>query len=118
MGEDDLVPRRARPPQLGRPGRNFDTRCFPESGKGIYCGKQSTTGWCSKLQKGKPVDVAFVIREITPSLIHMVLEQDEKHQGPLLAHIAGSLADEYLKRRGFIQSRKRRPARSGCVAFR
>jgi hypothetical protein len=46
-------------------------------------------------------------REITHALINMVLEQDEKQQGPLLAHIAGSLADEYLKRRGLIQSRRR-----------
>ena len=46
-------------------------------------------------------------REIMHSLIDMVLEQDEKHQEPLLAHIVGSLADEYLKRRGLIQSRRR-----------
>ena len=40
------------------------------------------------------------------SLIDMVFDQDEKHQGPLLAHIVGSLADEYLKRRGLIQRRR------------
>jgi hypothetical protein len=42
------------------------------------------------------VDVAFMAREITYSLIDTVLEQDEKNQGPLLAHIVGSLAEEYL----------------------
>jgi hypothetical protein len=31
-------------------------------------------------------------REITHSLIDMVLEQDEKHQGRLLAQIVGSLS--------------------------
>jgi hypothetical protein len=46
-------------------------------------------------------------REITHSLNDMVLEQDKKHQGPLLARIMASLADEYLKRRGPIQSRRR-----------
>jgi hypothetical protein len=46
-------------------------------------------------------------REITHALIDMVLEQDEKHQGPLLAHIAGSLSGEYLKQREHIQSRRR-----------
>jgi hypothetical protein len=51
--------------------------------------------------------VAFIAREIMHSLIDMVLEQDEKHQGRLLAHIVGSLAEEYLKRRGLIQSRRR-----------
>jgi hypothetical protein len=61
----------------------------------------------SKLQRREPVDVAFMAREISLSLIDMVLEQDEKHQGPLLAHIMGSLSDEYLKRRGLIQSRRR-----------
>ena len=43
----------------------------------------------TKLQKGEPEDVAFMAREITHSLNDMVLEQDEKHQGPLLAHIVG-----------------------------
>jgi hypothetical protein len=32
-------------------------------------------------------------REITPSLIDMVLEHDEKHQGPLFAQIMGSLSE-------------------------
>jgi hypothetical protein len=45
-------------------------------------------------------------RGITHSLIDRVLERDEKHQGPLLAHVVGSFADEYLKRRGLIQSRR------------
>ena len=61
----------------------------------------------SKLQRGEPVDVAFMAREITGSLIDIVLEQDEKHQGPLLAQIVGYLSGEYLERRGLIQSRRR-----------
>jgi hypothetical protein len=61
----------------------------------------------TKLQRGEPVDAAFMAREITLSLIDMVLEQDEKHQGPLLAQIMGNLGDEYLERRGFIQTRRR-----------
>jgi hypothetical protein len=48
--------------------------------------------------QGEPVDVGFMAREITQNLIDMVLEQDEKHQGPLLAHIIGSLSDDYLER--------------------
>jgi hypothetical protein len=51
--------------------------------------------------------VAFIARERMQSLIDMVLEQEEKYQGPLLAHIVGSLAEEYLKRHGLIQSRRR-----------
>jgi hypothetical protein len=50
----------------------------------------------TKLQRGQPADVAFMAREITHSLIDMVLEQDEKHQGPLLTHIVRRLAEEYL----------------------
>jgi hypothetical protein len=38
----------------------------------------------TKLQSGQPVDVGFMAREITGSLIDMVLQQEEKHQGPLL----------------------------------
>jgi DNA-binding protein Fis len=41
----------------------------------------------TKLQRGEPVDVAFMAREMSLPLIDMVMEQDEKHQGPLLAHI-------------------------------
>ena len=48
----------------------------------------------TRLQSGQPVDVAFVARDITHALIDMVLEQDEKHQRPPLAHIVGSLSDE------------------------
>ena len=35
-------------------------------------------------------------------LIDMVMEQDEKHQGPLLTQIIGSLSNEYLERRGLL----------------
>jgi DNA-binding protein Fis len=45
----------------------------------------------SKLQRGEPVDVAFMAREMSLPLIDMVMEQDEKHQGPLLAQSVGEL---------------------------
>ena len=48
----------------------------------------------TKLQRGEPVDVPFMAREITGSLIDMVLEQEEKHQGPLLAQIMGCLSGD------------------------
>ena len=45
-------------------------------------------------------------RNVLP-LIDMVMEQDEKHQGPLLAQIIGSLGNEYLERRGLLQTGRR-----------
>ena len=61
----------------------------------------------SKLRTGEPVDVAFMAREMSLPLIDMVMEQDEKHQGPLLAQIIGSLGNEYLERRGLLQTGRR-----------
>ena len=61
----------------------------------------------SKLRTGEPVDVAFIAREMSLPLIDMVMEQDEKHQGPLLAQIIGSLGNEYLERRGLLQTGRR-----------
>ena len=61
----------------------------------------------AKLQRGEPVDVAFMAREMSLPLIDMVMEQDEKHQGPLLAQIIGSLGNEYLERREFLQTGRR-----------
>ena len=49
--------------------------------------------------------MAFMAREMSLPLIDMVMEQDEKHQGPLLAQIIRSLGNEYLERRGLLQSR-------------
>jgi hypothetical protein len=60
-----------------------------------------------RLQKGEPVDVAFMAREISQCLIDMVMEQEEKHQSLLLAHIVGHLGDEYLERRGVIPTGRR-----------
>jgi DNA-binding protein Fis len=60
----------------------------------------------SKLRTGEPVDVAFMAREMSLPLIDMVMEQDEKHQG-LLAQIIGSLGNEYLERRGLLQTGRR-----------
>jgi hypothetical protein len=53
------------------------------------------------------VDVAFMNREITRSLIDTVLDQEEKHQGLLLAQIIGNLVDDYLERSGRPQNRRR-----------
>jgi hypothetical protein len=61
----------------------------------------------TKLQRGEPVDVAFMAREMSLPLIDMVMEQDEKHQGPLLAQVIGSLGNEYLERRGLFQTGRR-----------
>ena len=54
----------------------------------------------TKLQKGEPADVASLTREITRSLIDIVMDQEEKQQGPLLAQIIGSMVDDYLERSG------------------
>jgi hypothetical protein len=68
------------------------------------CGGADVT---SNLRTGEPVDVAFMAREMSLPLIDMVMEQDEKHQGPLLAQIIGSLGNEYLERRGLLQAERR-----------
>jgi hypothetical protein len=34
----------------------------------------------------------------------MIMEQDEEHQAPLLASIIVSLGDEYLQRRGLLET--------------
>jgi hypothetical protein len=57
-----------------------------------------------KLQRGEPVDVAFMAREMSLPLIDMIMEQDEKHQGALLAQIMGGLGNEHLERRGLLQT--------------
>jgi hypothetical protein len=61
----------------------------------------------SKLQRGEPVDVSFMAREMSLPLIDMVMEQDEKHQGPLLAQSVGNLGSEYLEQRGLLQTGRR-----------
>jgi len=61
----------------------------------------------TKLQTGEPVEVAFMAREMSLTLIDTVMDQDEKYQGPLLAQIIGSLGNEYLERRGLLQNGRR-----------
>ena len=46
-------------------------------------------------------------REMSLPLVDMVMEQDEKHQGPRLAQIMGCLGNEYLDRRGLLQTGRR-----------
>jgi hypothetical protein len=53
------------------------------------------------------IDVAEMAHELTQSLVDMIMEQEEEHQAPLLASIVVSLGDEYLQRRGFIETRPR-----------
>jgi DNA-binding protein Fis len=60
-----------------------------------------------KLQRRQPVDVAHMAREISLCLVDMVIEQEDKNQGPLLAHIINNLTGEYLKGRGVTQARRR-----------
>jgi DNA-binding protein Fis len=60
-----------------------------------------------KLRTNTPVDVAAMAREITQSLVDMIMEQDEQNQAPLLAQIITSLGDEYLQRRDLIPTEHR-----------
>jgi hypothetical protein len=39
----------------------------------------------------------LIAREITLNLLDLVMEQDEKHQAALIAHIVGTLGGEYLE---------------------
>jgi hypothetical protein len=56
-----------------------------------------------KFETGGTVDVA----EMAQSLIDMIMEQEEEHQAPLLASTIVSLGDEYLQRRGLVQTDRR-----------
>jgi len=60
-----------------------------------------------KLHAKEPVDVALIAREITLSLLDLVMEQDEKHQAALIAHIMGTLGGEYLEKRGLFETTRR-----------
>jgi hypothetical protein len=60
-----------------------------------------------KLHAKEPVDVALIAREITLSLLDLVMEQDEKHQAALIAHIMGTLGGEYLEKRGLSETTRR-----------
>jgi DNA-binding protein Fis len=60
-----------------------------------------------KLRTNTPIDIAAMAREITQSLVDMIMEQDEQNQAPLLAQIITSLGDEYLQRRGLIPTEHR-----------
>jgi DNA-binding protein Fis len=60
-----------------------------------------------KLHAKEPVDVALIAGEITLSLLDLVMEQDEKHQAALVAHIVGTLGGEYLEKRGLFETTRR-----------
>jgi hypothetical protein len=60
-----------------------------------------------KLKRREPADLWLITGEITRSLMDIVLDQEERHQGPLLAKIIGSLADDYLQRSGQAPNRRR-----------
>jgi hypothetical protein len=60
-----------------------------------------------KLHAKEPVDVALIAGEITLSLLDLVMEQDEKHQAALIAHIVGTLGGEYLEKRGLFETTRR-----------
>ena len=59
-----------------------------------------------KLETGEGIDVAEMAHELTQSLVDMIMEQ-RGASAPLLASIVVSLGDEYLQRRGFIETRPR-----------
>jgi hypothetical protein len=61
----------------------------------------------TKLQGREQVDVALMAREITQSLIDMVLDHDKKDQGPLLAQIIDGMVSDYLERSGKAPNRRR-----------
>jgi hypothetical protein len=61
----------------------------------------------AKLQRCERVDVASLTREIAQSLLDILLDQEEKHQGPLLAQVIGDMMDDYLRRSGQSQSGRR-----------
>jgi DNA-binding protein Fis len=60
-----------------------------------------------KLQAGEPVNVAALAYEMALSIIDMIMEQQEQNQAPLLATTIVTLGDEYLQRRGLIQTERR-----------
>jgi hypothetical protein len=60
-----------------------------------------------KLHAKEPVDVALIAGEIPLSLLDLVMEQDEKHQAALIAHIVGTLGGEYLEKRGLFETTRR-----------
>ena len=57
-----------------------------------------------KLMSGEGIDVAEMAHAMSQSLVDMIMEQDEEHQAPLLASIIVSLGDEYLQRRGLLET--------------
>ena len=57
-----------------------------------------------KLQTEEPVDAANMAHEMAQSIVDMIMEQEERHQAPLLASTIASLGDEYLQRRGLVQT--------------
>ena len=60
-----------------------------------------------KLQTGEPVNVAAMACEMAESIVDMVVEQQEPNQAPLLATTIAALGDEYLQRRGLIETERR-----------
>jgi DNA-binding protein Fis len=93
-----------------RPKRN--SRDLPESPKTMKTLREAINEAVvghlkDKLETGEGIDVAEMAHELTQSLVDMIMEQEEEHQAPLLASIVVSLGDEYLQRRGFIETRPR-----------
>jgi hypothetical protein len=60
-----------------------------------------------RLETGEGVDVVEMAHAMSQSLVDMFMEQEERHQAPLLASIIVSLGDEYLQRSGFIETERR-----------
>jgi DNA-binding protein Fis len=60
-----------------------------------------------KLRTDEPVNVAAMANDMALSIVDMILEQSDQNQAPLIATAIRTLGDEYLVRRGFIETERR-----------
>jgi hypothetical protein len=58
----------------------------------------------TKIATGEQIDVAEMTCEIAQSLVDVIMEQEEEGQGALLAFALTSLGEEYLQRRGALET--------------
>ena len=61
----------------------------------------------TKLATGEQIDVAEMTYEIAQSLVDVIMEQEEKGQATLFAFALTSLGEEYLQRRGALDTNPR-----------
>jgi hypothetical protein len=58
----------------------------------------------TKLATGEQIDVAEMTYEIAQSLVDVIMEQEEEGQSALFAFALTSLGEEYLQRRGALDT--------------